>query len=72
MNWAHGHIPLAMASLLTLAIPIAAVVTGVLLLDEAVGLQQVAGMAVVLGALAIVILSSPVQEEVAELPPEPV
>ena len=35
-------------------------------------LQQIAGMAVVLGALAIVILSSPVQEEVAGLPPEPV
>jgi len=66
MNWAHGHIPLAMASLLTLAIPVAAVVTGVLVLDEAVGLQQVLGMAVVLGALTIVILSSPVEVAQAE------
>jgi drug/metabolite transporter (DMT)-like permease len=66
MNWAHGHIPLALASLLTLAIPVAAVVTGVLVLDEAVGLQQVLGMAVVLAALAIVILSSPVEVEQAE------
>jgi drug/metabolite transporter (DMT)-like permease len=67
MNWAHGHIPLAMASLLTLAIPVASVVTAVLVLDEAVGLQAVIGMAIVLAALAAVILTSPVDVEEAQL-----
>jgi drug/metabolite transporter (DMT)-like permease len=72
MNWAHGHIPLAMASLLTLAIPVAAVVTGVLVLDESVGLQAVIGMAIVLGALAMVILTSPVDVELDDPPPDPI
>lgn len=60
MNWAHGHIPLATASLLTLVIPVAAVATSALVLDEAITLQQVLGIAVVLFALGMVILRSPV------------
>lgn len=60
MNWAHGHIPLATASLLTLVIPVAAVATSALVLDEAITLQQVLGIAVVVAALAMVILRSPV------------
>lgn len=74
MNWAHGHIPLAMASLLTLAIPVAAVATAVVVLGESVGLQAVLGMAIVLGALAVVIMTSPVDVEEAQLegtPAEP-
>jgi drug/metabolite transporter (DMT)-like permease len=73
MNWAHGHIPLAMASLLTLTIPVAAVATGAVLLDETITVQQLVGMAVVLLALGVVILRSPVETELAEdPPPEPV
>lgn len=60
MNWAHGHIPLATASLLTLVIPVAAVATSALVLDEAITVQQVVGIAVVVAALAMVILRSPV------------
>lgn len=60
MNWAHGHIPLATASLLTLVIPVAAVATSALVLDEAITLQQVLGITVVLVALGMVILRSPV------------
>jgi drug/metabolite transporter (DMT)-like permease len=60
MNWAHGHIPLATASLLTLVIPVAAVATSALILDEAITLQQVIGIAVVVAALAMVIVRSPV------------
>jgi len=60
MNWAHGHIPLATASLLTLVIPVAAVATSALVLDETITVQQVVGIAVVVGALAMVIVRSPV------------
>ncbi len=60
MNWAHGHIPLATASLLTLVIPVAAVATSALVLDETITLQQVVGIAVVVAALAMVIVRSPV------------
>lgn len=60
MNWAHGHIPLATASLLTLVIPVAAVATSALVLDEAITLQQVLGITVVLVALGMVILCAPV------------
>lgn len=60
MNWAHGHIPLATASLLTLVIPVAAVATSAVVLDEAITAQQVMGIAVVVTALSMVILRSPV------------
>lgn len=60
MNWAHGHIPLATASLLTLVIPVAAVATSALVLDEAITFQQVLGITVVLVALGMVIVRSPV------------
>lgn len=65
MNWAHAHIPLAMASLMTLIIPVAAVATAAVLLDEAIGPQQLVGIGVVLGALAMVILRSPIDVEEA-------
>lgn len=65
MNWAHAHIPLAMASLLTLTIPVAAVVTSVLVLDETLGVQAIVGMGVVLAALAVVIRTAPVVVEEA-------
>lgn len=65
MNWAHAHIPLAMASLMTLIIPVAAVATAAVLLDESIGPQQLVGIGVVLGALAMVILRSPIDVEEA-------
>lgn len=55
MNWAHAHIELSLASLLTLAIPALGVVGAYIFLDEAIVPLQVLGMAIVLTALAYTI-----------------
>lgn len=54
MSWAHGHITLLTASLLTLGIPVFAAAGAALWLDEPMTALQVGGMAVVLVALAVV------------------
>jgi drug/metabolite transporter (DMT)-like permease len=56
MNWAHPHVPLVVTSLLTLAVPVVATALAAAFLDEPLALAQVAGMAVVVGALAVVAL----------------
>ena len=56
MNYAHGHVKLTVASLLTLATPVVATAGAAAFLDEPVTGLQVVGGAVVLGALAVVIL----------------
>ncbi len=56
MNWSHPHIPLYLASLLTLAVPIMSTSVAVLFLDESINAAQVLGMAVVIGAVAAVVL----------------
>jgi drug/metabolite transporter (DMT)-like permease len=56
MNWAHPHIPLYLASLLTLAVPVMSTTVAALFLDESVNLLQVAGMSVVLVAVGMVVL----------------
>ena len=54
LNWAHGHVELAVMSLLTLAVPVVAVVSAALFLDEPLGWIQALGMVIVLAALAVV------------------
>ena len=56
MNWAHAHVPLVVVSLLTLAIPVFAAASAAVFIDEEVTTKQIAGMAVVIAALAIVVL----------------
>lgn len=55
MNYAHRHVRLALASLLTLVTPVAAMVSAALLDHEQVGALQVVGTAVVLAGLAVVL-----------------
>lgn len=68
LNWAHEHVELSVMSLLTLAVPIVAVTSAAIFLDEPLVLTQVFGMAVVISALAVVALQTarPVPVTVAE------
>jgi drug/metabolite transporter (DMT)-like permease len=52
MNWAHPHVKLTVSSMLTLGVPVLTTIGGAVFLDEPVDVLQVAGIAVVLGALA--------------------
>ncbi|MEY2451358.1 MAG: hypothetical protein QOD92_932 [Acidimicrobiaceae bacterium] len=54
VNWAHAHIDLAVMSLLTLAVPVVAVISAAIFLDESIEWVQVFGMAVVLAAVGMV------------------
>jgi drug/metabolite transporter (DMT)-like permease len=54
VNWAHPHIDLTVMSLLTLAIPVVAVISAAILLHESIDWVQVVGMAVVLAAVGVV------------------
>jgi len=56
MNFAHPHIPLYLASLLTLAVPVMSTTVALLFLDEPLNATQVVGMAVVLVAVGLVVL----------------
>jgi drug/metabolite transporter (DMT)-like permease len=58
MAYAHGHVSLLTVSLLTLAIPVISAATAAIWIDEPLTVLQVAGMAVVLGALALVSMST--------------
>ena len=58
LNWAHGHVDLAVMSLLTLAVPVVAVISAALFLDEPLGWVQAAGMVVVIVALGFVALQT--------------
>jgi len=73
INWAHGHAPLVLTSLLTLLIPVVAMAGAAVFLGEEVVLAQVVGAVVVLGALATVVWRRQPEEpalplEVAEQP----
>ena len=73
INWAHGHAPLVLTSLLTLLIPVVAMAGAAVFLGEEVVAAQVVGAAVVLGALATVVWRRQPEEpdlplEVAEQP----
>lgn len=54
LNWAHAHIDLSVMSLLTLMVPVVAVISAVIFLDESIEWVQVAGMAIVLAAVGVV------------------
>jgi len=73
INWAHGHAPLVLTSLLTLLIPVSAMTGAAIFLGEDVVLAQVIGAVVVLGALAVLVWRRQPEEpdlplEVAEQP----
>jgi drug/metabolite transporter (DMT)-like permease len=56
MNFAHPHIPLYLASLLTLAVPVMSTTVALIFLDESINALQVLGMIVVLSAVGLVVL----------------
>jgi drug/metabolite transporter (DMT)-like permease len=58
VNWAHEHVDLSVMSLLTLAIPVFASGSAAIFLSEPLALVQVLGMAIVLGALAVVVITT--------------
>ncbi len=58
MNWAHAHIEISVASLLTLAVPVLSTAGAAMFLDEPVVVLQVVGMGVVLAALAYTVKRS--------------
>lgn len=72
MNWAHGHVPIVVTSLMTLGIPVFATASAALFIDERVTGAQVAGMAVVLASLAIVVARTSRGAPLAVPPPEPI
>ncbi|MEQ8841143.1 MAG: DMT family transporter [Acidimicrobiales bacterium] len=55
MNWSHARVRLSVSSMLTLAVPVLTTIGGVIFLDQSVGAVQVIGIAVVLGALSMVV-----------------
>jgi drug/metabolite transporter (DMT)-like permease len=62
MNWAHEHCSISLASLVTLGIPVVGTIGAAIFLSEQVTAIQVAGMALVLIALAMVVSrSAPVE-----------
>ena len=70
LNWAHGHVELAVMSLLTLAVPVVAVVSAAVFLDEPVGWVQAVGMVIVLVALGFVTVQTARTTPTAEPPLE--
>lgn len=56
MNWAHGHVPIVVMSLMTLAIPVFAAAAAAVFIDEPITLLQAGGMALVIASLSIVVL----------------
>jgi len=58
LNWAHDHVDLAVMSLLTLAVPVFAVVSAAVFLSEGITTLQALGMVVVLAAIGVVAVRS--------------
>lgn len=58
LNWAHAHIDLSVMSLLTLTVPVVAVASAVIFLDESIEWVQAFGMVVVLAAVGVVALGT--------------
>jgi drug/metabolite transporter (DMT)-like permease len=56
LNWAHSRVPLGLVSQLTLVSPVVSVALAAVVLDgETVNAVQIAGMALVLGALIAIV-----------------
>ena len=73
INWAHGHAPLVLTSMLTLLIPVVAMASAAVFLGEDIVAAQIAGAVIVLGALGVLVWRRQPQEpdlplEVAEQP----
>lgn len=64
MNWAHNKISLSIASLLTLATPVATMAFAKFMLNQSVTLAQVGGTLIVIAALSVVVLRAPKVEQV--------
>ena len=62
LNWAHDYLDLAVMSLLTLAVPVVAVITAAVFLDGSRSIQVI-GMAIIVLALAAVVRRTSVPAE---------
>jgi drug/metabolite transporter (DMT)-like permease len=67
-NWAHAHVPAFLVSIMLLAVPVLASLGAAMFLNEPLNLVQVAGGAIVLIAIGIIVRSTRAQaaEELAE------
>jgi drug/metabolite transporter (DMT)-like permease len=67
-NWAHPHVPAFLVSVLLLAVPVLAAAGAAVFLDEPLNLVQLAGGAMVLIAIGIIVQAAPGArgEELAE------
>jgi len=63
INWAHDHVDLSVMSLLTLAVPVVAVISAAVFLDESIEWIQVGGMGIVIAALGVVAVQSSIGEQ---------
>jgi len=57
-NWAHAHVPAFVSSMILLAVPVIATAAAWMLVDERITGLQLAGGAVVLGAIAKIVQTS--------------
>lgn len=71
MNWAHAHVTLVLASLITLAMPVISTAAAFAFLDQTVTAVQMVGIAVVLVALAAVIVRDARQDRMVAEATEP-
>ncbi|HMK10578.1 MAG TPA: DMT family transporter [Acidimicrobiales bacterium] len=71
MGWAHKFVDVKISSLMTLGVPVVSAVAAWLLLDEGMSAGQLAGGAIVLGALAVIVVRHR-NLEAAEDVPEPI
>lgn len=71
MNWAHAHVTLVLASLITLAMPVISTVAAWWFLSQRVTWVQAAGIALVLAALATVIVRDAREDRVLAEATEP-
>lgn len=58
LNWAHAHVSLTFASMMTLSVPVMSVVGAWIFFGETVGAVQVAGIALVLAVLVFAIMET--------------
>ncbi|KJF17797.1 DMT family transporter [Acidithrix ferrooxidans] len=56
INWAHSHLELTLASILTLSTPIVTMIFAWILLGDKVNLNQIIGTAIAIGALVFVVV----------------
>jgi drug/metabolite transporter (DMT)-like permease len=65
MNWSHAHIPITLASILTLSVPVLSTIGAAIFIDEPIVAWQVAGMAVVVVGLGWLIRHHEVDQPAA-------